>query len=213
MSDLTFYTNPMSRGRIVRFMLEELGQPYRTQVLGYGAEMRTPDYLALNPMAKVPTVVHRGTVVTEAAAICTYLAEAFPGAGLAPAAGSPEKGTFLRWMFFGAGPVEQAVVNKSLGVEIDTPQLRGRVGYGDFGSVMDTLEGLLADGREWLMGARFSALDVYLGSQIGWGMLFGTMDKRPGFEAYVGRLYARPAAIRAREMDDALLPKEGQGAP
>ena len=208
MSDLTFYTNPMSRGRIVRFMLEELGQPYETQVLDYGADMRTPEYLALNPMAKVPTVVHGDTVLTEGAAICTYLAEAFPDAGLAPAAGSPEKGTFLRWMFFGAGPVEAAVVNKSLGVEIDTPQLRGRVGYGDFGSVMDTLEGLLADGREWLMGNRFSALDVYLGSQIGWGIGFGTMEARPGFDDYVGRLYSRPAAIRAKEMDDALMPQE-----
>ena len=208
MSDLTFYTNPMSRGRIVRFMLEELGQPYETQVLDYGADMRTPEYLALNPMAKVPTVVHGHTVLTESAAICTYLAEAFPDAGLAPAAGSPEKGTFLRWMFFGAGPVEAAVVNKSLGVEIDTPQLRGRVGYGDFGSVMDTLEGLLADGREWLMGNRFSALDVYLGSQIGWGIGFGTMEARVRFDDYVGRLYSRPAAIRAKEMDDALMPQE-----
>ncbi len=205
MADLTLYTNPMSRGRIARLMLEELGQPYDTRVLAYGAEMRTPEYLALNPMAKVPTVTHGDVVVTECAAICTYLADAFPGAGLAPAPGSPERGAYFRWMFFAAGPVEAAVTNASLGITVDTPEVRGRVGYGDMTSVLDTLEGLLSDGREWLLGARFSALDVYLGSQIGWGVQFGSMESRPGFQDYVGRLHARPAARRAAELDDALV--------
>jgi glutathione S-transferase len=205
MADLTLYTNPMSRGRIARLMLEELGQPYDTRVLAYGAEMRTPEYLALNPMAKVPTVTHGDVVVTECAAICTYLADAFPEAGLAPAPGSPERGAYLRWMFFAAGPVEAAVTNASLGITVDTPEVRGRVGYGDMTSVLDTLEGLLSDGREWLMGAQFSALDVYLGSQIGWGVQFGSMESRPGFQDYVGRLHARPAARRAAELDDALV--------
>ncbi len=205
MADLTLYTNPMSRGRIARLMLEELGQPYDTRVLAYGAEMRTPEYLALNPMAKVPTVTHGDVVVTECAAICTYLADAFPEAGLAPAPGSPERGAYLRWMFFAAGPVEAAVTNASLGITVDTPEVRGRVGYGDMTSVLDTLEGLLSDGREWLLGAQFSALDVYLGSQIGWGVQFGSMESRPGFQDYVGRLHARPAARRAAELDDALV--------
>jgi glutathione S-transferase len=205
MADLTLYTNPMSRGRIARLMLEELGQPYDTRVLAYGAEMRTPEYLALNPMAKVPTVTHGDVVVTECAAICTYLADAFPGAGLAPAPGSPERGAYFRWMFFAAGPVEAAVTNASLGITVDTPEVRGRVGYGDMTSVLDTLEGLLSDGREWLLGAQFSALDVYLGSQIGWGVQFGSMESRPGFQDYVGRLHARPAARRAAELDDALV--------
>lgn len=209
MADLTLYTNPMSRGRIARLMLEELGQPYDTRVLAYGAEMRTPEYLALNPMAKVPTVTHGDVVVTECAAICTYLADAFPGAGLAPAPGSPERGAYLRWMFFAAGPVEAAVTNASLGITVDTPEVRGRVGYGDMTSVLDTLEGLLSDGREWLLGARFSALDVYLGSQIGWGVQFGSMESRPGFQDYVGRLHARPAARRAAELDDALVAGSG----
>ncbi len=209
MADLTLYTNPMSRGRIARLMLEELGQPYDTRVLAYGAEMRTPEYLALNPMAKVPTVTHGDVVVTECAAICTYLADAFPGAGLAPAPGSPERGAYFRWMFFAAGPVEAAVTNASLGITVDTPEVRGRVGYGDMTSVLDTLEGLLSDGREWLLGARFSALDVYLGSQIGWGVQFGSMESRPGFQDYVGRLHARPAARRAAELDDALVAGSG----
>lgn len=186
-------------------MLEELGQPYDTRVLAYGAEMRTPEYLALNPMAKVPTVTHGDVVVTECAAICTYLADAFPGAGLAPAPGSPERGAYFRWMFFAAGPVEAAVTNASLGITVDTPEVRGRVGYGDMTSVLDTLEGLLSDGREWLLGLQFSALDVYLGSQIGWGVQFGSMESRPGFQDYVGRLHARPAARRAAELDDALV--------
>jgi glutathione S-transferase len=209
MADLTLYTNPMSRGRIARLMLEELGQPYDTRVLAYGAEMRTPEYLALNPMAKVPTVTHGDVVVTECAAICTYLADAFPEAGLAPAPGSPERGAYFRWMFFAAGPVEAAVTNASLGITVDTPEVRGRVGYGDMTSVLDTLEGLLSDGREWLLGARFSALDVYLGSQIGWGVQFGSMESRPGFQDYVGRLHARPAARRAAELDDALVAGSG----
>ncbi len=209
MADLTLYTNPMSRGRIARLMLEELGQPYDTRVLAYGAEMRTPEYLALNPMAKVPTVTHGDVVVTECAAICTYLADAFPEAGLAPAPGSPERGAYFRWMFFAAGPVEAAVTNASLGITVDTPEVRGRVGYGDMTSVLDTLEGLLSDGREWLLGARFSALDVYLGSQIGWGLQFGSMESRPGFQDYVGRLHARPAARRAAELDDALVAGSG----
>lgn len=204
MADLTLYTNPMSRGRIARLMLEELGQPYATRVLAYGAEMRTPEYLALNPMAKVPTVTHGDVVVTECAAICTYLPDAFPEAGLAPPPGSPERGAYLRWMFFAAGPVEAAVTNASLGITVDTPEVRGRVGYGDMPSVLDALQGLLSDGREWLLGGQFSALDVYLGSQIGRGVQFGSMENRPGFDAYVGRLHARPAARRAAELDDAL---------
>ncbi len=207
MTDLVFYTNPMSRGRIVRFMLEEIGVPYETRMLAYGAEMRDPAYLALNPMAKVPTLVHGQTVITEAAAICTYLAcDAFPDKGLAPPAGSAERGVFYRWMFFGAGPVEAAVTDSSLGVVIDTPQLRGRVGYGDMSSVVDTLAGLLADGRTWLLGAQFSAVDVYLGSQISWGVQFKTLEAPPEFSDYIQRLSARHAAIRAAGLDDAAMP-------
>jgi glutathione S-transferase len=206
MSDeIVFYTHPMSRGRIVRWMLEEIGQPYRTQLLDFGTTMKAPEFLALNPMGKVPTIVHRGTVVTEAAAICAYLADAFPDAGLAPPAGDRSRGPYYRWMFFAAGPVEAAVSNKALG--FDVPQeRRGMVGYGSMDEVVSALEHAVSQ-NEYMAGNRFTAADVYVGSQIGWGMVFGTIEKRPAFESYWARISSRPAAIRAREIDDALVPK------
>ena len=202
MSDeLVFYTNPRSRGRIVRWMLEEVGRPYRTEVVEYGAAMRDPTYLALNPMAKVPTLARGKDVVTECAAICTWLAETYPEAGLAPT--PDESARYYRWMFFAAGPVEAAVTNRSMGWEV-TPDKRGRVGYGDFASVMDTLVYATTQ-SEYLAGDRFTAVDVYLGSQIGWGLQFGTMEKRPELAAYFARLETRPAFVRAKAMDDALV--------
>ncbi len=207
MADLTFWTNPMSRGRIVRWMLEETGVDYDTVCLGYGPEMNTPDYRAINPMGKVPAIRHGDTIVTECAAICAYLADAFPQAGLAPDPASRQRGPYYRWLFFGAGPVEAAVTNASLKVAVDTPELQGRVGYGSLTRVLDTLQVLLAD-RDWILGDRFSAVDVYLGSQVAWGMMFGTMEERPAFRPYVERLQSRPAAQRAQAMDDALMPQK-----
>ncbi len=207
MPDLVFYTNPMSRGRIVRWMLEELGQPYETRVLAYGPEMKSPDYLAINPMGKVPAIRHGKAVVTECAAICCYLADAFPEAGLAPPHGSPLRAPYYRWMFFAAGPVEAAITNRSFGFDLpDDPQARGRAGWGSYESVCDALEALLADGRDHVTGDAFSAADVYVGAQIIWGLQFGTLPERPGFKAYAERLQARPAARRARQIDDALMP-------
>ncbi|MFE8601847.1 glutathione S-transferase family protein [Archangium violaceum] len=207
MSDeLVFYTNPMSRGRIVRWMLEEVGQPYRTEVLEFGTTMKAPAYLAINPMGKVPAIRHGDTVITEAAAICAYLADAFPQANLAPAPGSRERGPYYRWLFFGAGPVESAVSNKSMGFQVP-PERTGSVGYGSLDSVLDALENALSKG-DYLAGDRFTAADLYTGSQIGWGMQFGTIEKRPVFERYAARIHSRPAAIRARQIDDALLPKK-----
>ncbi|WNG60626.1 glutathione S-transferase family protein [Archangium gephyra] len=207
MSDeLVFYTNPMSRGRIVRWMLEEVGQPYRTEVLEYGTTMKAPAYLAINPMGKVPAIRHGDTVVTEAAAICTYLADAFPQANLAPAPGSRERGPYYRWLFFGAGPVESAVSNKAMGFQVP-PERAGTVGYGSLDSVLNALENALSKG-DYLTGDRFTAADVYTGSQISWGMQFGSIEKRPVFERYAARINSRPAAIRARQIDDALLPKK-----
>jgi glutathione S-transferase len=208
--DLTFYTNPMSRGRIVRWMLEEVGQPYQTQILDYAQGLKSPAYLAINPMGKVPTLVHGGTVVTECAAICAYLADAFPQAGLAPPPHAHARGPYYRWLFFTAGPLESAVTNKSLGVDIKPEQQR-MAGYGSYGHVMDALEQAL-DGREHLAGDRFSAADLYVGSHLGWGMGFGTIEKRPAFEAFVGRLTARPAYVRAAEIDDALIAAQQQPA-
>jgi glutathione S-transferase len=200
---LTFYTNPMSRGRIVRWMLEEVGEPYETVVLDYATTMKAPDYLAINPMGKVPAIRHGETVVTEAAAICAYLADMFPDKGLAPPPGNPRRGDYYRWMFFAAGPVEAAVTGKSLGL-LAPPDKAAMAGYGTFESVVDTLEQAVTD-CEYLTGDRFTAADVYVGSQIGWGMMFGSIDKRPAFADYLGRLQSRPAAIRAREIDDDLI--------
>jgi len=203
--EIVFYTNPMSRGRITRWMLEEIGQPYRTEVLDYGTTMKAPEYLAINPMGKVPAIRHGDAVVTEGAAICAYLAGAFPKAGLAPEPGTPEAAAYYRWLFFAAGPVEAAVSNRSLGVEVP-PEKKGMVGYGSFADVMDTLEHAVSQ-SDFIAGSRFTAADVYFGSQIGWGLQFGSIEKRPAFERYWARLADRPAAARARELDDALMPK------
>lgn len=201
--ELVFYTNPMSRARIVRWMLEEVGQPYRTEVLEFGTTMKAPDYLAINPMGKVPALRHGDTVVTEAAAICAYLADAFPQAGLAPPSGDRLRGPYYRWLFFVAGPLEAAASNKALGFVV--PEGRARsMGYGCYEDVMDALEQAVSD-REYLVGHRFSAADVYVGSHLGFGMQFGTIEKRPAFGAYCARISARPAAVRASEIDDALV--------
>lgn len=206
MSKLTFYTNPMSRGRIARWMLEEVSQPYETVVLEYGTTMKAPEYLAINPMGKVPTIKHGDIVVTECAAICAYLADAFPQAGLAPAPTDKLRGPYYRWLFFAAGPVEAATTNASLGITVDADRKR-MVGYGSHAEVLDVLEKAVSH-NEYLLGGRFSAADVYLGSHIGWGMQFGSMEKRPAFVDYVARLHNREAAKRANALDDALMPKQ-----
>ncbi len=201
--EIVLYTNPMSRGRIARWMLEEVGQPYRTVVLDYGTTMKGDDYLAINPMGKVPAITHRGVTVTECAAICAYLADAFPQAGLAPAFDDPMRGTYLRWMFFAAGPLEAAVTAKSLGLLAPTEK-SGMVGYGSFDQVVDALETAVTKGP-WILGDNFSAADVYVGSQIVWGLQFKTLPGRDAFTAYADRLQSREAAGQARALDDALM--------
>ncbi len=199
---LTFYTNPMSRGRIVRWMLEEVGQPYDTVVLGYGDDgMKADDYRAINPMGKVPAIVHDGRTVTECAAICAYLADAFPDAGLAPP--THDRADYYRWMFFAAGPVEAAAVEKARGLVV-TPEQSRMVGYGSFDVVIDALEGAVA-GREFIAGDRFTAADLYVGSHMMWGSQFGWLPKRDAFDAYIARLAARPAYKRGGAIDDALI--------
>jgi glutathione S-transferase len=206
MADLTFYTNPMSRGRIARWMLEEVGEPYETVLLDYGTTMKSADYLALNPLGKVPAIKHRDTVVTEGAAICAYLADVFPDAMLAPPPGHRKRGPYYRWLFFAAGPVEAAVTDKAL--EVTFPAEKSAfVGYGSFESAIDALDHAIKPGP-YICGDQFTAADVYVGSQIGWGMMFGTIPKRASFEEYFARLSARPAAIRAREIDDAIIAQQ-----
>lgn len=205
---VTLFHSPNTRSSGALTLLEELGEPYDLHVLDMKAgEQRQPGYLAVNPMGKVPAIRHGDVVVTECAAICAYLAGAFPQAGLAPR-DDRERGPYYRWMFFAAGPVEAASTNKSLGV-VPPPERKGSVGYGSLEEVVAALE-LAISGREYVCGDRFTAADVYVGSHIGWGMRFGTFEKRPAFESYVGRLFGRPAAVRAREIDDALLAERQQ---
>ncbi|WP_027667705.1 glutathione S-transferase family protein [Rhizobium leguminosarum] len=196
--ELVFYTNPMSRGRIARWMLEEIGQPYRTELLTFGETMKAPEYLAVNPMGKVPTIHHGDTIVTECAAICAYLAETFPEKALAP---RPEEcARYYRWMFFAAGPLESAVTMKALGFEIPKERLR-MAGCGSFGDVMDTLEKAVS-ASTYIAGERFTAADVYVGSHIGWGIGFGGIERRQPFLDYVGRISEREAYKRANALDD-----------
>lgn len=200
-SDISFYTNPMSRGQIVRWMLEEVGEPYDIVILDYDTSMKAADYLAINPMGKVPAIVHRGKTVTEAAAICAYLADAFPSAGLALP--TDQRADYYRWLFFAAGPVEAAVTNKALGLAV--PEGRERtIGYGTFERTIDALEQAVT-GPGWICGDQFTAADVYVGAQIDWGLSFGTIPFRPGFESYAARLRERPAYKRQKELDGALI--------
>jgi glutathione S-transferase len=199
--DLIFYTNPMSRGQIVRWMLEEVSAPYEQRILDYGTTMKDAAYLAVNPMGKVPAIVHNGDIVTECAAICAYLADAFPEAGLAPA--PADRADYYRWLFFTSGPVEQAITAKHFGVEPDTEQQR-MAGFGSLPAALDALESAVA-GRAFVAGDHFSAADVYVGSQIDWGLQFGTIASRPAFEAYVAPFRERAAYKRAKDIDNALI--------
>jgi glutathione S-transferase len=200
--ELVFYFNPMSRARIVRWMLEETGAPYRAEMLDFGTSMKAPDYLAINPMGKVPAIRHGKTVVTECAAICAYLADTFPAARLAPPVS--DRGDYYRWLFFAAGPLEAAVSNNALGLHPPVEKQR-MIGYGTYKSVMDTLEQAVK-GKKHIAGDRFSAADVYVGAHIGWGLQFGSIEKRPAFAEYYRHVSDRPAAKRATELDDAAMP-------
>jgi glutathione S-transferase len=203
--ELVFYTHPMSRGRIVRWMLEEIGVSYRTEILDYGTTMKAPSYLAVNPMGKVPALRHGEAIVTETAAICAYLADAFPRAALAPPPGDRLRAPYYRWLFFAAGPVEAAASNKAMGFAVP-PGREMMMGYGTYDAVIETLAAALS-GRAYLVGEQFTAADIYLGSHLGFGLEFGPIEKRPVFESYWQRLASRPAAVRARQIDDALLPQ------
>jgi glutathione S-transferase len=207
--ELVFYTHPMSRGRIARWMLEEVGQPYRTELLDFATTMKAPDYLSINPMGKVPAIRHGDTVVTEAAAICAYLADAFPQARLSPPHGHRLRGPYYRWLFFVAGPLEAVVSNKAMGFIVPAGR-EGMAGYGRFADVMNVLESAVSRG-DYLVGDSFTAADVYVGAQIGFGLQFGSIEKRPAFERYWQRLAQRPAAKRTTEIDDALAAKQKQG--
>ncbi len=200
-SDIIFYHNPMSRGQIVRWMLEEVGAPYDTEILDYASSMKSDEYRAVNPMMKVPAISHKGKVVTECAAICAYLADVFPEAGLAPR--EDEKADYYRWLFFAAGPLEQAVTNNFAGFTAKEEQQR-MFGYGNYDLTVQTLSDHLA-GRPYVCGSRFTAADVYVGSAVMWGTQFGTLPKLDNFLAYGERLSAREAYKRGKDEDNQLI--------
>lgn len=198
---LIFYTNPQSRGSIIRWMLEEVGAPYETVLLDYGTTMKAADYLAINPMGKVPAIRHGDKVITECAAICAYLADAFPDAGLAPA--TADRADYYRWMFFAAGPIEAAFSNKALGW-VAPPERQMMLGYGNFETAIDTLETAVA-GKVFVAGNQFSAADVYVASMIDFMTMFGMLEPRPAFDAYLAPIRDRPAYKRAKEIDASLV--------
>ncbi|KQM99533.1 MULTISPECIES: glutathione S-transferase family protein [Sphingomonas] len=200
---LTLYSNPMSRGRIARWMLEETGAAYDTVMLDYATTMKAASYLSVNPMGKVPAIVHDGHVVTECGAICAYLADAVPEAQLAPTA--DERADYYRWLFYAAGPLEAAITNRSLGV-VPTETQQRMVGYGTYDAAIAGLEHAVA-AHTYIAGERFTAADVYVGAQVIWGLQFGTMPKLAAFEAYAARLTERAAYRRAATLDDDAMAK------
>ena len=202
MANLTLYHAAPSRSSIVRWMLEELGEPYDLHVLSLAkGEQLAPDYLAVNPMGKVPALQHGEAIVTEAAAICTYLADEFPHARLNIPVGDSRRGPYLKWLFFGPSCIEPAMIDR-VSPRKEQPR-RGMVGYGDFDTVMDVVAKGLAPGP-YLIGDQFTAADVVVGSTLRWGMMFKLIPERPEFRAYVDRLQARPALQRATALDQEL---------
>ena len=197
-TNLKFYTNPQSRGQIVRWMLEEVGQPYDTEILTYDGTLKGDAYRAINPMQKIPAIVHNGKVVTEVAAICLYLADAFPAAGLAPP--PAERADYYRWTFFASGPIEAAFSNKVAGWE-PTPERERMFGYGNFDRAVDTMEQAVT-GKRFIAGDKFSAADVVVGSQIGFMLMFKLLEPRPAFTAYIASVTDRDAWRRGKQLDE-----------
>ena len=201
MAELTLYTNPMSRGQTARWMLEEIGEPYDTEILEYGTSMKAEPYLAINPMGKVPAIVHRGKVVTEVAAICLYLADAFPAAGLAP--DPANRADYYRWVFFVAGPVEAAFSNRAVGWEPD-PDKQRMFGYGSYERAIGTLEKALT-GKTFIAGDRFTAADLFVGAYVNYMINFKLLEPKPVFADYARRMTDRDSYRRAQEIDGKLI--------
>jgi len=196
MTDLTFYTNPQSRGQMIRWMLEEVGAPYNTQCLTYGGTMKSEPYLSVNPMGKVPAIKHGDKVVTEVAAICAYLADAFPEAGLAPP--PAERADYYRFLFFAAGPMEQAFSLKAVGYEVPQDK-QAMFGFGNHQNTFAALTKML-EGRDYITG-KFSAADLYVASELGFMMMFGLLEQKEPFASYVARCTDREAYRRAKQKD------------
>ena len=205
MADLTLYHAAPSRSSVTLWMLEELGEPYDLKLLSLkqGDNLK-PDYLAINPMGKVPALKHGDTIITELAAICTYLADAFPQAKLNVPIGTPRRGVYLKWLFFGPGCLEPAVIDRAAPRKEEAR--RAMLGYGDFDTTMNVLAKAVEKGP-WLMGEQFTAADVVIGANIRWGMMFKMIPERKEFADYAARIAARPAAQRAEAKDKELAAK------
>jgi len=202
MAKLTLYHAAPSRSSITRWMLEEVGEPYDIHLLSLNkGDNRTPEYLAVNPMGKVPALKHGDVVITEAAAICAYLADEFARAKLNVPIGDPRRGVYLKWLFFGPSCIEPAMTDRAFPRK-EEPR-RGMLGYGDFDTVIDVLTKAVTKGP-YLMGAQFTAADVIVGSTLRWGTMFKLLPERPEFAAYIGRLAQRPALQRAEAQDKEL---------
>src|SRR5687768_2024544 len=201
MSDRIFYTNPQTRALTVRWLLEEVGQPYETEILQYGTTMKQEPYHSINPMGKVPAIVHNGKVVTEVAAMCCYLADAYPEAGLAP--DPRDRADYYRWIFFTSGPVEAAFSNKAAGWE-PTPERQRMLGYGNYDLAIGTLEKALS-GKTYIAGDRFTAADLFVGANVNFMLQFNLLEPRPVFTDYAARMTDRDAFRRAREIDGKLI--------
>jgi glutathione S-transferase len=209
MPKLTLYHAAPSRSSIVHWMLEELGEPYDIQLVSFKkGENRQPAYLAINPMGKVPALKHGDVVITEAAAICTYLADEFPKAKLNVPVGDPRRGVYLKWLFFGPSCVEPAIMERAYPRREAPP--RAALGFGEFDTVVDVLAKGVAAAKPYLMGAQFTAADVIIGSGLRWGTMFKLLPERPEFTAYIARLNERPALKRATDKD-AKLQKQQEG--
>lgn len=201
MADLTFYTHPMSRGQTVRWMLEEVGEPYETEILDYGSTMKAEPYLSVNPMGKVPAIRHNGRVVTEVAAICCYLADAFPQANLAPP--PADRADYYRWIFFTSGPIEAAFSNKAVGWEPDADKQR-MFGYGNYETAIRNLERYLAS-KPFITCERFTAADLFVAANVNFMLQFKLLEPTPVFTDYAARMTDRDAYRRAKDIDGALI--------
>jgi glutathione S-transferase len=202
MADLTLYHASPSRSSTTLWMLEELGEPYDIKLLKLSeGDQQKPDYLAVNPMGKVPALKHNGTVITEVAAICTYLADAFPQKKLNVPVGDPRRGPYLKWLFFGPSCFEPAVIDRAAPRKEEAR--RAMLGYGDFQTTMDVIAKAVEKGP-WILGDQFTAADVVIGAGVRWGTIFNLVPPRPEFAAYSERIAARAAAQRAEAKDKEL---------
>jgi len=202
MAKLTLYHATPSRSAVTRWMLEEIDEPYDIHLLSLtNGDNRKPDYLTVNPMGKVPALRHGDVVIAESAAICTYLADEFPKANLNIPVGNPQRGVYLKWLFFGPSCIEPAMMDRAFPRKEEAR--RAALGYGDFDTVMDVVAKAVAKGP-YLMGEQFTAADVVIGSGLRFGMMFKLLPERPEFVSYVEHLTKRPASQRADAKDKEL---------